>query len=437
MKAQSQFRLSENQAGVGIRDFPSLVRVRQSFPRPVEADVEGAVRRELTPFLAGIKRGQKIAITGSSRGIANLPRIMKASVDLLRSAGADPFIVPAMGSHGGATAAGQVGVLANMGITESTVGCPIRSSMDVIQVGTTATGFPVFQDKIASEADGVLVINRVKPHTGFTERVESGICKMLVIGLGKQEGASKIHHQALRVDLGRMVLDASKMILESGQVRFIGALAVVENAFKETAVIQGLSLARHAELVAGENKLLLQAYDLLPRLPFTQMDGLIVDKIGKNISGSGMDTNVIGRKPGQTEPQIGVIYVRGLTEETHGNATGIGMADLMPRPLLEQIDFNATYMNSFTAKRLVGSKMPLMMEDEVTAVQVMMNFRADADPASARIVWIKNTLALDQLWASTAMLDDIRANSRLEVISPALPMTVDGEGSLIEPRVAL
>jgi hypothetical protein len=435
MQNTTHFQLTEAQAGIGPQDVPAFFRLRQKFERPIERDVAAAVRREIAPFLGRVQDGQRIAITGSSRGIANLARVLRECVKSLKEAGAEPFIVPAMGSHGGATAEGQIGVLAAAGITEASMGAPIRSSMEVIQVGTTSTGFPVFQDRNASEADGVLVVNRVKPHTSFTEQVESGLCKMLVIGLGKQAGASKIHQQALRVELGRMVLEASKIILESGDMRFIGGLALVENAFHETAQVQGIALEEHAALVASEAKLLQRAYGLMARLPFAELDGLIVDEMGKNVSGGGMDSNVIGKKPGMTTPSIGAIYVRGLTEATHGNAVGIGNTDIMLRRLVEEIDFNSTYMNVFTAKSLRGAKLPMLAESELQAMQIMLNFRDDPDLERIRLAWIRNTSELDELWASAALLDEVRANPRLEVLSAPQPIAYDAGGNLIPPRL--
>jgi hypothetical protein len=433
MNNETHFLLTEFQAGVGAQDSPAFFRLRQKFPRPVESDLPAAVRREIAPFLGRVKAGQRIAVTGSSRGIANLPLVLRECVKSLKEAGAEPFLVPGMGSHGGATAEGQVGVLAAAGITGETMGCPVRSSMEVIQVGTTSTDFPVFQDRHAAEADGVLVVNRVKPHTGFTERVESGLCKMLVIGLGKQAGASRIHQQAIKIELGRIVLEASRIILESGRLNFIGGLALVENAYKETALVKGIPLDSHAALVEEEGALLRRSYELLARIPFEDMDALLVDEIGKNISGAGMDTNVIGKKPGLDTPRIGAIYVRGLTGETHGNAVGIGNADVMPRRLLDQIDLNATYMNVFTAKRLQGGKIPLLAENELQAMQVLLNFRQHNDPGSARMVWIRNTSKLDELWASEALLEEARANDRLEILTPPLPLSFDGELNLVAP----
>jgi hypothetical protein len=433
MQNSTHFQLSEAQAGSGPQDTPSFFRVRQKFARPLERDLPAAVRRELAPFLGRVRPGQRVAITGSSRGIANQALVLRECVKTLAEAGAAPFVVPGMGSHGGATAEGQIGVLAAAGITEEHLGAPIRASMEVIQVGTTSTGFPVYQDRHAAEADAVLVVNRVKPHTSFTGPVESGLCKMLVIGLGKQAGASEIHRQALHVDLGRMVLEASRIILEAGRPRFLAGLALVENAFHETARVQGIALDDHAALVAAESALLKEASELMARLPFDELDGLIVDEMGKNISGGGMDSNVIGKKPGLTRPAIGAIYVRGLTAQTKGNAVGIGNADIMPRGVVEQIDFNATYMNLFTAKSLRGAKLPMLAETELQALQLLVSVRRHPELERIRLAWIRNTSELDELWASAALLDEVRAHPRLEVLGAPAPCAYDGALNLLAP----
>lgn len=430
----TRFLLTEKEAGVAAADAPGMVRIRQKFPRPVEEDIEGAVRRELTPFLTNVQAGQRIGITGSSRGISNYLRVIKECVAAIKETGAQPFIFPGMGSHGGATAEGQIDVLANThGITEDSVGCPVEATMDVVQVGTTASNFPVYQDRLAHEADGVLVVNRVKPHTGFTEKIESGLSKMLVIGMGKQAGASRIHQQALRIDMGDLILDASRIIVDSARPQLLGGIALVENAFKETACIKGVPMASFDEMIAVESKLLEQAYDLLARLPFEDIDALVVDEMGKNIAGSGMDTNVIGKKPGMVKPRIGCIFVRALTEQTHGNATGIGAADLILRSMFEGVDLNSTYMNAFTAKRPIAGKIPMLMETELQAIQVMLNFRQDTDPASLRMVWIRNTSKLDEMWISEALLDEARANSNLEILGEAQQLTFDAELAMVAP----
>ena len=434
MQNATRFLLDDTQAGVGVDDAPAIFRLRQRFPRPVEPDVAAAVRREMAPILANVEAGQRIAVTGSSRGIANLAVVVRECVSALREAGADPFVVPAMGSHGGATPEGQVRVLDDTnGITEASVGCRIESSMEVVQIGTTSTGFPVYQDRLCHDADGVLAVNRVKPHTGFTERVESGICKMLVIGMGKQAGASRIHQQALRLGMGRLVLEATRIVVESARPRLVGAIGLVENAFKQTAAVQRVPVESSDALIEAEGALLERAYSLLPRLPFEDLDGLIVDEIGKNVSGSGMDTNVIGKKAGMTSPRIGAIYVRGLTEGTHGNAVGLGNADIMPRALLQHVDLNSTYMNAFTAKRLSICKVPMLVENELQALQVLLNFRAEADPGSLRLAWIRNTSMLDELWASEALLDEARANPNIEVLSEPAPIGFDNTLALTAP----
>ena len=434
MENVTRFLLDDTRAGVGRDDIPAVFKLRQRFPRPVEPDLVAAVWREMAPILANVESGQRIAVTGSSRGIANLALVVRECVSALRDAGADPFVVPAMGSHGGATPEGQVRVLDDTnGITEESVGCRIESSMEVVQIGTTSSGFPVYQDRLCHDADGVLAINRVKPHTGFTERVESGICKMLVIGMGKQAGASKIHHQGRRLGMGRLVLEGTRIIVDASRPRLVGAIALVENAFKGTAVVQRVPVDSCDALIEAESVLLERAYGLLPRLPFDELDGLVVDEIGKNVSGAGMDTNVIGKKDGLTTPRIGAIYVRGLTEGTHGNAVGLGNADIMPRSLLPHVDLNSTYMNAFTAKRLSICKVPMLVENELQALQVLLNFRAEEDPASLRLAWIRNTSMLDELWASEALLDDARDNPSIEVLSEPAPIGFDEALAMTPP----
>lgn len=437
MHNETEFFLTNQQSGLTAQDVPKVFRLRQHFERPIQQDVAATVLAELAPTLANLTAGQHIAITGSSRGISNFATVVKTTVKAVKAAGAHPFVVPGMGSHGGATVAGQVQVLADThGLTEDTLGCPIRATMDTVQVGVTASGFAVHQDKNCHEADGVIVINRVKPHTSFTEVVESGLCKMLVIGLGKQVGASAIHQQSLRVPMGEMVLDASRIIIEADKPKIIGAIALVENPFKETALIKACRVDTHENLVADESALLRRAYELFPRIPFAHLDALIIDEMGKNISGSGMDTNVIGKKQGLTTPQISAIYVRGLTLETHGNATGIGLADLMLRDTLPELDLNSTYMNAFTAKRLFIAKIPMLVANEMQAMHVLGNFRQQTSIDSLRMAWIRNTSKLDELWASSALLDEAKENDRLEVLSDPQPLTYDAQSRLVLPVTA-
>jgi hypothetical protein len=429
----SPFQLTHVQSGVAGDQFPPLRRVRQRFPREAEADVPAAVRREIAPHLERVGKGMRVAVTAGSRGIARLPEITREVVLALSERGARPFIVPAMGSHGGATAEGQKALLAELGFSESAMGCPVESSMDVVQLGTTSHGFPVYWDRNAAGADGVFVINRVKAHTIITGPVESGICKMLVIGLGKQSGADRIHKQALRVPLGEMVLEASRIIVRSPHVRLLGALGIVENAYKQVARVKGLALDDHGRLVEQESALLQDANRLMPRIPFDDLDVLIVEEIGKNVSGTGMDTNVIGRKDGQLTPRIGAIYVRGLTAETHGNAHGIGMADVVPRRLLAHLDLNAMYMNAYTSRRVAQSKLPLLTESDLQALQVCMGFREDERTDRVRLAWIRNTARLEELLVSPALLSEADTNPLLEPLPGEVPMVFDGNGCLASP----
>lgn len=412
-----------------------MLPVVQHFPRPQIEDIPAAVRHALAPVVAKVSRGARIAITGSSRGITNQALVLRTCVELLLEVGAKPFVLPGMGSHGGATVEGQRGILDAAGIREETLGCPVEATMDTEQVGITSTGFPVFQDRLACAADGVLLVNRVKPHTGFTDRVESGICKMMVIGLGKQAGASRIHQQGLHVPMGRMILEASRILLESNQVRYVGALGLVENPFHETALIESLRVDSHEALVADEHRLLEQAYTWLPRIPFEQLDGLIVDELGKDISGTGMDTNVIARKEGLEHPRIGAIFVRGISAKSCGNANGIGMADVIPAALVEKIDFAVTYMNAFTSKRLMGIKLPLLAANEAQAVQVLMNFRAAAEPESVRLMRIRNTICLDRFWVSESLAEAVKAHPHLEALGPAQPLCTNPAGELLLPEL--
>lgn len=434
MKNNSVFAFTDDIAGVGAAEAPRLVRLHQNYPRPVEPDIPAAVHRELDAVLEKDLSGQKIAVTGSSRGIANFDVVVRESVSALRARGAEPFVIPGMGSHGGATVEGQIDVLKNINnVTEDTVGCPIRATMDVVQIGTTSTGFPVYQDQMAHDADGVLLVNRVKPHTGFTERVESGLCKMMVIGLGKQAGASKIHQEALRQGMGRLILDASKIIVESAAPKIIGGVAIVDNAFKETASIKATKVSGIDQVLDFESALLKQAYELMPTLPFDDIDALIVDEMGKNISGAGMDTNVTGKKAGLEKPAIGAIYVRGLTEATHGNAVGIGFADIALRSLIDQIDLNATYMNAFTAKRLGIAKLPMVVENELQAIQLLQNFRQEADPDSVRMVWIQNTSQLREMWISESLIAEVQGRDDLEIVGAPQRLTFDADSMMVVP----
>ena len=422
MYNESRFELSEAVAGVGAGDAPALFKVRQRFERPVEHDIAGTVRRELEPVLRQVKAGQSIAITGSSRGIVNLAAVLSECAAALTAAGASPFVVPGMGSHGGATDAGQAQVLADAGITEDSRRLPDPSSMEVVQIGTTETGFPGLpgpqlprRGRRAGRQPGEA------PH-----RIHRARGERPVQDAGDRHGQAGRRLQDSPAEPARADGPPHPGCIENHRrgrrPRLLGGLAIVENAYKETALIKAVDMQTHAALVDSESELLRRAYALLPRIPFDDLDALVVDEMGKNISGSGMDSNVIGKKPGLESPRIGTIYVRGLTDATHGNATGIGYADLMPRKVVEELDLHSTYMNAFTAKRLSVARVPMLVENDLQAMQIMLNFRAEEDPASLRMAWIQNTSKLEELWVSSAVWDEANAHPNLEVLGAPLPL---------------
>ncbi|HMQ31458.1 MAG TPA: lactate racemase domain-containing protein [Chloroflexaceae bacterium] len=401
--------------------LPQMYRVRQRWSSAPVADIPGAVRAQLDGLALPVSPGMRVAVTAGSRGINDIVPVTRAAVAWLRAAGAEPFIVPAMGSHGGATAAGQVKMLASLGITEESVGCPIHSSMEVVQVGSIADGTPVFMDKFAAEADGVLVINRVKTHTSFDGPIESGLAKMCAVGLGKRQGAETVHRTAV-YGLKQQMVPMARVIVERGKV--LGGLAIIEDAREQTAEVVALppdEIGRD-----GEARLLARSKELMARLPFERLDVLVVDELGKNISGTGMDTNVIGRLPIPGEPPmpspiINVIVVLDLTEATHGNANGMGLADLTTARLAGKVDFHATYVNVLTAG-LVGlckGGLPIVLPTGHDAVATAIKVCGQADPADARVVRIKNTLLLEELLVSPALLPEVAAHPGLELLGPA------------------
>lgn len=403
--------------------LPPLYRVRQRWDTSPLADVVGATHAQLEALgLRGnLRPGMRVAVTAGSRGIANIVPITRAAVDWLRSAGAEPFVVPAMGSHGGATPAGQVKMLASLGITEESVGCPIRATMEVVELGTIADGTPVFMDRYAAEADGVLAINRIKTHTSFKGPIESGLAKICAVGLGKRQGAETVHRTAV-YGLKEQMVPMARVVVERGKV--IGGLAILEDAREQTAAIVGLPPAEIGG--PGEAALLARSKEMMARLPFDRLDVLVVDEIGKNISGTGMDTNVIGRLPipGEPPPErplINVIVVLDLTEATQGNANGIGLADLTTARLAAKVDFRSTYINTLTAG-LVGlckGGLPITLPTARDAVAMAVKVCGQADPAAARLVRIPNTLHLEELLVSPALLPEVTAHPGLELLGPA------------------
>lgn len=376
-------------------------------------------RKSLAGSGITIKKDQSIAIGVGSRGIANLAEIVSSAVEWVNQCGGRPFIVPAMGSHGGATAEGQVKVLQSYGISEASVGCPIISSMDTVVIPNDDPGLKpaIFMDRHAWESDGVIVINRIKPHTDFHGDYESGLMKMSVIGLGKESQAKEMHQFGVH---GLKVLTpmAAKHILNTGKI--IGGIGIVENAYDETAHIEAIP-GHH--IPHREQELLKMARGNMPSLPLDSLDILHVDSLGKNISGTGMDTNVIGRIyiPGQPDPEspnIHTIIVSDLTRESGGNSTGMGLADIVTRKFQSHINNDVTRMNIITSGFLLRAKLPFVAESEFEAWSVALRASGCIDPSSARIIRIADTLHLSDMWVSEAALHSLRGDADVEILGP-------------------
>ncbi len=405
-------------------DDIELTRIRLRWDEPGIEDIEAAVAAEFSRREDAFRfprPGARIAVAVGSRGIANLVRIVGAAVRELSARGARPFILPAMGSHGGATAEGQREVLAGYGITEAAVGAPVVSSMDVVELPSGADGPRLFMARDAWESDGVLLVNRVKPHTDFHGSHESGLVKMAVIGLGKQTQALEIHSYGVS-GLRERLLPAARAVLETGKI--LGGLGIVENPREETAVLR---LASAAGLVETDRELLARARGLQPRLPIDDLDVLLVDEMGKDISGVGMDSNIIGRirVRGQEEPdrpRIASIAVFDLTEASHGNALGVGLADVITRRLRDKIDFRATAENVVTSGFLERGKIPLTAETGRRAVEIALRGASVRDAAAARILRIRNTLALEEMWASDALVGELAGREVVEVTGERAPL---------------
>ncbi|UUO04726.1 nickel-dependent lactate racemase [Blastopirellula sp. J2-11] len=413
--------------------FPKLFRLRQTFPRPLVTDVIGEVDRQLTMLELSekVKPGETVAITAGSRGIANIKEIIKAIVDHLKQIGAKPFIVPAMGSHGGGTAEGQIGVLASYGITPEYCGCEIRASMETIVVCQAKEGFPVHFDKHASQADHVVVCGRVKAHTDFTGEIQSGLMKMMLIGLGKHNGAKVYHKAIMDNSFTQIVQSVAREVLS--QCNILCGLAIIENGYDETGHIIGVPAN---EIEQREPELLRLANSLLPKLPFEEADVLIVDEIGKNISGAGMDTNIVGRKfndhaaTGDETPRVKRIVLRGLTEETHGNASGIGMCEFCLTRMVEQMDRNITNINSITSGHVTAAMIPIHYDTDREILENALQTIGLRPPHEARIMWIPHTLAIDEVVCSEAYLAEVKSRSELEALFQPLEMPLDSAGML-------
>ncbi|QIN84134.1 DUF2088 domain-containing protein [Rubrobacter tropicus] len=412
-------------------DFPKVVKIRQTFPRPRVEDVEGTVRDQLRreDIASAVRPGMSVAVTAGSRGIARIDEVLRAVMDGLKEMGAEPFIVPAMGSHGGATAEGQVEILASLGVTEEACGAPIRSSMETVEIGETDRGIPVFMDRIASEADGVVVVNRIKAHTDFRAEVESGLLKMASIGLGKHAQALALHGYGVE-GIRDFMVEVGEEVLDSGHVLF--GLGIVENAYDEPATIEAIPTR---EIPNRERELLRGYMEMMPVLPISDIDVLYVDALGKNYSGTGMDTNVIGRFRilGVEEPEspnVKYLIVGDVSEESHGNALGVGLADLTTERLAGQIDRNAMNANVVTSTFVERAKVPMVLSDDREALETAVRCNWGVPPGETRFVRIPNTLHLEHLYVSENLVEEALANSDAEVVSEPEELRFDAEGRL-------
>jgi len=416
-----------------IRDtfIPKMFEAEQCFDTAqLEREkIPQEVNRNLSQkaFAGKIGPGMEIAVTCGSRGICNIDLITKSICDFVRERGATPFVVPAMGSHGGATAKGQKELLSHYGVTEEYLGCEIRSSMETVFVGKNAEGLDVFMDKNAFQADGIILCNRVKPHTSFRGEVESGLMKMMAIGLGKQYGADRCHEAGFQ-NMAKNVKLFGKVILENAPV--LGAVAILENAYDKTFRLEALD---KEEIEEREPKLLKEAKSLMPRILVDSCDVLIIDRIGKDISGTGLDPNVAGPF-GDTGKQYGLksqsICILDLTDNTNGNGYGIGAADATTRRLFEKLDPEAMYINSITSTALWKNRIPLVMENDREAIQVTIKCCNEIDKQKPRIVRISDTLHLSKIQLSEAFLDEIRGIPQLKKITDPEEMVFDSEGYL-------
>ena len=415
--------------------LPRIFPVRQSFPRPRVDEIAARVHSELDRVLPAqrVSDGAKIGITVGSRGIANIAEITRAAVDYFKSCGAIPFIIPAMGSHGGATAEGQVHLLAHYGVTEEGVGAPVHAAMETEHQGTTAEGVEVYLARTALEADGVLLLNRVKPHTDYKGPIESGLAKICAIGLGKLDGAREYHSRIFDIGLGEAIRSAAGLIIAGGKV--IGGLAILENAHHDTADLLGVSTEGFFE---QEAEILKTAFGLMGRLPLMELDVLYCQRLGKNISGAGMDTNIIGRgvygyTPGtpwmEGLPAITRICLSDITEESDGNAVGMGMAEYITRRFCDKIDHQVTNLNCITANSPAGARMPIVLEDdrELLEVGIRTSPRREDGP---RVALIRDTLSLENVYLSEACLPLVEGRAGIEATGEPAEPVFDDAGHL-------
>jgi len=411
--------------------LPRMVKIGQKFNADEIADVPESLRQALAKSgqLDFVKSGMSIAIAVGSRGVDQIPALVRTTVEELKKKGARPFVVPAMGSHGGATAEGQADVLAHLGVTEQTVGCPIISSMEVVEISHLSNGLPVYVDKNAYHADGIVLINRIKPHTAFRGPNESGLVKMIAIGLGKQKGAETCHSYGFK----HMAVHVPAMAREAiAKAPILFGIGTIENAYDHVAKIV---VAGANELIEIDKSLLVEAKAALPRISFSPIDVLVIDEIGKDISGDGMDPNITGRYPTPYPtggPEVSKMVVLDLTEKTNGNANGVGTANFTTRRLVEKTDFKAMYANGITSTVVGPTAIPMTLDCDLDAIRAAVKTSNALDFSKVRLVRIKNTLQLGELLISESLLEEATAIPNVTILSEPFEMKFNEQGNLWE-----
>jgi hypothetical protein len=410
-----------------------MVRIRQNFPERKLPDVAAAVRAEMeaAEWANAVPPGSRIAVGVGSRGISNIDVIAKSVVDFWKSRGAHPFLIPVMGSHGAASAEGQADVLAHYGITEQTIGAPVVSSLEVVKIGTTPEGIDVSMDRAGLESDGVILLSRVKWHTSFEGKLESGVHKMMAIGLGKWEGAKRYHAWGLRIGMEQVIRSVGKVVLDTGKM--LGGLAILEDAYHNTAEVYALGAAG---MVEREEELLHRTKAWKANIPVDDVDLLIIDEMGKNISGAGMDTKIINRSVDGPNlwpdvPLIRRIFVRDLSDMSYGNAVGMGFADIISDRLYEKIDFNPTWINGLTASTTQPAFTPMHFPNDRICVEKVIATCGKLDVSECSIVWIRNTLELGELMVSENLLEELSRNPAIEVTGQPQELPFDSDGNLV------
>lgn len=415
--------------------LPKLLRIRQRFPSHALVDVAGAVRNELesAAWTARVKPGSRIAIGVGSRGITNIATIVRAVADFWKSRGMRPFIIPVMGSHGAATAEGQADVLAHYGIIEQTMGVPVVSSLDVVPLGATPEGIEVVMDRTGFESDGVILVSRIKWHTDFDGKLESGVHKMMAIGLGKYAGAQRYHTWAVRIGHERVIRSVGRKVLATGKM--LGGLGILEDAYHSTAEVHALGVD---DMERREEELLARVKSWAPRIPVKELDLLIVDEMGKNISGAGLDTKIVNRSVNgdsnvwPNAPKIMRIFVRDLSALSYGNAVGMGMVDVITDRLYSKIDRVPTELNSLTASTTRMCQTPIHFATDRACLEKVIPTLGRIDTHDATVAWIRNTLELDELLISENLRREIEQNPIVEIVGEPQPIGFQADGNLTE-----